>query len=224
MRTIARITSDEFVQFYRRERASAILRTRSEEAAGPAMEAAVRAGFRVIEFTLTVPRALDRIAEFSRRDGLVVGAGTVLTVEEARASVEAGAGFLVSPVTDEAVVEEARRLGVAMLPGAFTPTEMLRAHRAGATLVKLFPGPGTGPDYLRAVLGPLPFLRVVPTNGVDRANVSEWLAAGAVAVGFTNALFDSGELNAGRFDRVEERGRALRAALPAVAAAPAVSR
>ena len=203
-----------FVEAVRRERATAILRTPREEAAAPAMDAAVRAGFRIVEFTLTIPGALARIAEFSRRRELLVGAGTVLTVEDARAAVEAGATFLVSPVTDEAIIEEAARLGVAMLPGAFTPTEMLHAHRAGAPLVKLFPAPGTGPDYLRAVLAPLPFLKIVPTNGVHAGNAAAWLAAGAFAVGFTNALFDPVEIAAGQFQRTEERARALRAALP----------
>ncbi|MHC5008434.1 MAG: bifunctional 4-hydroxy-2-oxoglutarate aldolase/2-dehydro-3-deoxy-phosphogluconate aldolase, partial [Planctomycetota bacterium] len=138
---------DEFVQFSGSQKASAILRTTVEGAAAPAMEAALRAGFKVIEFTLTTPAALDLIGEFSRRDGIVVGAGTVLTTDEARAAVEAGARFLVSPVVDPAVIEAAAGLGVAMMPGTHTPTEMLEAHRAGAQLQKLFPAPGIGPAY-----------------------------------------------------------------------------
>ncbi|MHC4551079.1 MAG: bifunctional 4-hydroxy-2-oxoglutarate aldolase/2-dehydro-3-deoxy-phosphogluconate aldolase [Planctomycetota bacterium] len=204
---------DEFVALLGEAKASAILRTSIEEAAAPAMEAAVRAGFRVVEFTLTTPGALARIAEFARRDGLVAGAGTVLTVAQARAAVEHGARFLVSPVVDEEVIEEARRLGVAVMPGTHTPTEMLRAHRAGAPLQKLFPAPGLGPAYVRACLGPLPFLRIVPTNGVDETNAAAWIAAGAHAVGFVACLFDATEIRAGRFDRIEARGRTLLDAL-----------
>ena len=200
---------EETLQLLRAARASAILRTESAAAAARAMEAAVRGGFRVIEFTLTTPGALERIAEFSKREGLLVGAGTVLSVEDARKAVEAGARFLVSPVVDEAVIEEAKKLGVAAMPGTHTPTEMLRAWRAGAPLQKLFPAPGAGPAYVRACLGPLPFLRIVPTNGVDEENAAATLEAGAYAVGFTTALFDPETLEAGRFERIEERARKL---------------
>lgn len=204
---------DEFVDLLGAVRASAILRTDVEEAAAPAMEAAVRGGFRVIEFTLTIPGVLDRIAEFSRRDGLVVGAGTVLTIEDARAAVEHGARFLVSPVVDEAVIEEAARLGVAVMPGTHTPTEMLRAHRAGAQLQKLFPAPGLGPAYVSACLGPLPDLRIVPTNGVDVENAAAWLRAGAHALGFVAPLFEAAEVRAGAVDAIEARARRLLAAV-----------
>lgn len=206
---------DDFVALLGQARASAILRTDVEEAAAPAMEAAVRAGFAVVEFTLTIPGALERIAEFSRRKGLVVGAGTVMDPDQARAAVEHGARFLVSPVVDEPVLDEARRLGVAAMPGTCTPTEMLRAWRGGAPLQKLFPAPGTGPAFVRACLGPMPFLRIVPTNGVDATNAGAYLAAGSFAVGFTTCLFDAGEIRSGRFDRVESRGRELLAAVGA---------
>ena len=130
---------DPFVTLLGRRRALAILRSSLEGAAAPAMEAAVSAGFRILEFTLNTPGALDRIREFSARDGLVVGAGTVLDPEDARRAIEAGAAFLVSPVVDEAVIDEGHAAGVAVIPGAQTPTELLRAHRAGAPLQKLFP-------------------------------------------------------------------------------------
>ena len=203
------MTPESFVDLLGRERASAILRTDDRAAAAAAMDAAVAGGFRVVEFTLTIPDAYGLIAEFARRPDLVVGAGTVLEVEEARRAVEAGARFLVSPVTDEAVIAAARALGVAAMPGAHTPTEMLRAHRAGAPLVKLFPAPAGGPVWLRSALAPLPFLKVVPTNGVDADNVGAWLAAGAWAAGFTAPLFDPAEMAARRWDRIAERARTI---------------
>ena len=203
------MTPDAFVDFLGTERASAILRTDVAEAAAPAMDAAIRGGFRVVEFTLTIPDVYERIGEFAARDGVVVGAGTVLTVEQARAAVEQGARFLVSPVVDEAVIEEATRLGVAMMPGTHTPTEMLRAHRAGAQLQKLFPAPGLGPPYVASCLGPLPFLRIVPTNGADETNARAWLDAGAHALGFVAPLFDAGEVRDGRADLIEARARRL---------------
>ncbi|HEU5059545.1 MAG TPA: bifunctional 4-hydroxy-2-oxoglutarate aldolase/2-dehydro-3-deoxy-phosphogluconate aldolase, partial [Kofleriaceae bacterium] len=159
--------------------------------------------------------ALELVAEFSRRPGLVVGAGTVLTVEDAKAAVRAGARFLVSPVMDEEVVRAAVDLGAVAMPGCHTPTELLRAHRAGAALQKLFPAPAGGPDYVRSVLLPMPFLRIVPTNGITAENAAAYLAAGAVAVGFVASLFSAEDLAAGRFERVEERARALLAAVRA---------
>jgi Entner-Doudoroff aldolase len=209
------MTPRDFVEHLGRVRASAILRTDKAAAARPAMDAAVRAGFRVVEFTLTTPGAYDLIAEYRRNDDLVVGAGTVLAVEQARRAVAAGAQFLVSPVVDETVIEAAESLEVAAMPGCHTPTELLRAHRAGAPLQKLFPAPGGGPAYVRSCLGPLPFLRIVPTNGVDADNAAAFFAAGAYAVGFVAPLFDEKALAEGRFDDVEQRGRRL---LQAVAA------
>jgi 2-dehydro-3-deoxyphosphogluconate aldolase/(4S)-4-hydroxy-2-oxoglutarate aldolase len=211
------VTPAEVVAALGTARASAILRTDRPEAVAPAMTAAVRGGFQVVEFTLTTPAALEHIAEFSRRAGLVVGAGTVLTIEEARAAVAHGARFLVSPVVDEAVIEEAHLLQVAVMPGTRTPTEMLRAHRAGAQLQKLFPAPADLPGTIQATLGPLPFLKIVPTSGVDQANAAACLAAGAFAVGFVGSLFDPADLAAGRFDRVEARARRLLACTAAPA-------
>ena len=198
-----------FVELIGRERASAILRCNDAAIARRALDAAVAGGFRVVEVTLTTPRALELIAELAARPGVVAGAGTVLTPDEADAAVAHGARFLVSPVVDEAVIRRATALGVASIPGAHTPTEMLAAHRFGAPLVKLFPAPAGGPAWLRSLLAPLPFLKVVPTNGVDLDNAADWLAAGAWALGFVASLFSADDLRAGRFDRIEERARQI---------------
>jgi 2-dehydro-3-deoxyphosphogluconate aldolase/(4S)-4-hydroxy-2-oxoglutarate aldolase len=173
------------------------------------MRAAVRAGFRVVEFTTNTPDAMGLIAEFSRDESLVVGAGTVLTVDQARTAVEAGARFLVSPVVDLEVIAEARRLGVASMPGTYSPTEMWQAHRAGAELQKLFPVTAAGPVHVSSVLGPMPFLRIVPTNGVEVDNVAAYLEAGAFAVGCVSALFSGGDMAAQAYDRIEARAAEL---------------
>ena len=209
---------DEFVTFFGARRASAILRTTIADAAKPAMEAALVGGFEVIEFTLTTPGAFDLIGEFSSRPGIVVGAGTVLTSDDARLAVEAGARFLVSPVVDEAVIDAAKTLGVAMMPGTHTPTEMLRAHRAGAQLQKLFPAPGIGAPYVKACMGPMPFLRIVPTSGVNESNAATYFESGAFAVGFVAPLFDPDLMAAGRFDRIEQRARTLLEAVQGITA------
>jgi 2-dehydro-3-deoxyphosphogluconate aldolase/(4S)-4-hydroxy-2-oxoglutarate aldolase len=206
---------ESFVELLYEERAAAIIRTDDQETAASAMVAAARGGFRILEFTLGCPGAYDLIRDFSRREGLVIGVGTVLTPAQAEIAVEAGARFVGSPVTDERVIDAARSLGVAAMPGAFTATELERAHRAGAQLQKLFPAPASGPDYVRAVLGPLPQLRIVPTSGVTAANAADWLAAGAHAVGFVSSLFDPALLRAHRFDDIEQQARACIAAVRA---------
>lgn len=207
------MTPKSFVEYFGRVKASAILRTDDQEKAALAMQAAIRGGFKVIEFTLTIPGVFDLVRDFSNREGLVVGTGTVMDVKQARQSVEAGARFLVSPVVDEDVIGAANDLGVASMPGTHTPTEMLRAHRAGAELCKLFPSPNGGPDWVRAVLGPMPFLKIVPTNGVDHHNAGEWIAAGAYAAGFVAPLFIPAEIAAGNWDAIEERARQCLAAI-----------
>lgn len=201
--------STEFVDTYRQYRASAILRTASTDAARQAMQAAVQGGFRIVEFTLTIPRAVELIEEFAADERLIVGAGTVLTAKDAAQSVNAGARFLVSPVVDELVIHAARDLGVAMMPGCATPTEMFCAHRAGAPLQKLFPGQAAGPAWVKQTLGPLPFLRIVPTSGVTLDNAADYLAAGAWAVGFVHSLFDPADIAAGRFDEIRRRAERM---------------
>lgn len=199
----------DFLDFLAKERCTAILRTPDEAKAAPAMQAALDGGFRVCEFTLTIPGAFDRIAEFSKKEGVVVGAGTVLSVEDARRAVDSGASFLVSPVIDPLVVEEANRLGVASIPGCYTPTEMWRAHHAGAPLVKLFPAPGIGSTFIKATLGPMPFLRIVPTAGVDEENCLEFLAAGAYGIGFVASLFDPADMAEGNWEAIRSRAERI---------------
>ncbi len=209
------MTASEFLKLLAEVRAIAIVRASSAEAAGKAMEAAIRGGIRVAEFTLNTPGALDLIREFSARPGLVVGAGTVMGMAQAEEALHAGARFLVAPVVDDEVIAVATRHDVASIPGAATPTEMWRAHRAGAPLVKVFPSLPGGPESIRAVLGPMPFLRLVPTHGVGVDNAAAYLQAGAHAVGFVRSLFDPADMAAERWDRVEERARALLAAIAA---------
>ena len=112
-------------------------------------------------------------------------------------------------MVDESVIEKAKSLNVAMMPGTHTPTEMLRAYRAGAALQKLFPAPGIGPAYISACLGPMPFLKIVPTHGVDATNAAAYLTSGASGVGFVNSLFNPDDIAAGRFDCIEQRAASL---------------
>lgn len=205
--------SEAVLNDIREARAIAILRANDHAIARGALEAAIRGGFRALEITLSTPGAVEIIADLSRDDRLLIGAGTVLTVEQARAVSQAGARFLVSPVLDIEVVAEATRLGRVMIPGCATPTELWKAHRAGAALQKLFPSPAGGPTWLRAVMAPMPFLRVIPTNGVEVENAAEWLSAGAFAVGCVRSLFPADLLAARAWDDIEGRARSLLAAV-----------
>ena len=204
------MTPEEFLGFLWEERVVAIIRASTEEQARSAADAAIRGGFRAVEFTMTTPGVLELVAETADRPGIVVGAGTVLSTGDAREAVAAGAKFVVSPVMDETVIAQAAELKVTAVPGCHTPTEMWRAHRAGAPLVKLFPAAANGPDAVRSILGPMPFLRIVPTNGVREENVVEYLAAGAFAAGFVRALFDPADVAHGRWDAVAARARRMR--------------
>jgi Entner-Doudoroff aldolase len=205
--------ADVFVEQFGQLKASAILRTNDQKKAALAMEAAIRGGFRVIEFTLSIPGAFELVQDFSRRDDLIVGTGTVLDANDARLSVEAGAQFLVSPAVDESMIRAAKEMDVASMPGTHTPTEMLQATRAGAQMCKLFPAPAGGPAWVKATLGPLPDIKIVPTNGVDEHNAGEWLTAGCFGVGFVATLFMPDDIARGDWDAIEARARRCLAAL-----------
>lgn len=188
-----------------KRRVSAIIRTNDAGIAADAIEAAIAGGFRMVEFTLTTPDALELIARFSKRRELLVGAGTVLTPEQARDSINAGASFLVSPACDPVVINEARRLNAPFFAGCFTPTEMQNADRLGADFVKLFPSPGNVAEFIASVLGPFPRLRIFPTAGVSPGNIQEILSAGAAGAGFTRSLFDPADLAARNYSAIQER-------------------
>jgi 2-dehydro-3-deoxyphosphogluconate aldolase/(4S)-4-hydroxy-2-oxoglutarate aldolase len=141
-------------------------------------------GVDVIEFTMTTPGALDIIRESTREfgDEVLLGAGTVLDAETARAAILAGAEFIVSPTLDAAVIEVCRRYSKVVIPGAFTPTEILTAWELGADFVKVFPASAGGPAYLKAVLAPLPQVKLVPVGGVSLDNAADFIRAGAAAI------------------------------------------
>lgn len=168
----------------------AILRARSSRHLRAVADALIDAGVSALEITLTTPDAMRVLAELSRAvdPSVIVGAGTVLTTEQAEASIEAGARFLVSPTTSSEVALAARTAGVGYLPGTFTPTEVHTAARGGARAVKLFPAASVGPRFVRELHGPFPEIAVVPSGGIDIDDVPEWMSAGAAAVGLGGAL------------------------------------
>ena len=171
--------------------------------------AAVSGGLGVLEITLTTPGALEAIAELSSDPGALVGAGTVLSVEDVADVADAGARFALSPVCDVEVMRAARERGLLAIPGAGSATEILNAHREGAPLVKVFPsGALGGPAFLRAVRGPLAHVPMIPTSGPTIDTMEEWFDAGAVAVGVGPEVFATPSV-----DAVERAARRVRAAV-----------
>ena len=167
-------------------------------------------GVAAVEITLTTPGAREAITELASDKGMarcVVGAGTVLDEQAARDVLARGARFVVSPTLDRGVVRLCREQGVTCIPGAFTPTEMLEAWRAGAPVVKLFPASTGGPRYLREVLAPLPFLRVVPSGGVSLENAAEWVRAGAAAISVGSALVTPALVREAQWSELTARAR-----------------
>jgi 2-dehydro-3-deoxyphosphogluconate aldolase / (4S)-4-hydroxy-2-oxoglutarate aldolase len=182
-----------------------IVRYRSAGDVEAAVEALVRGGIAAVEVTLDTPGALDAV-ERGRRAGLSIGVGTVLEPDQVSRCVDAGAAFVVSPGTVAEVIERALALDIDVVPGAFTPTEIIRAHASGAAAVKVFPASLGGAAYLHALRGPLPHVPLVPTGGIGIEEVGDYLAAGAVCVGLGAALVGrEPPANASEVDAIAER-------------------
>jgi 2-dehydro-3-deoxyphosphogluconate aldolase / (4S)-4-hydroxy-2-oxoglutarate aldolase len=187
-----------------------VLRARTEQEGHALVEALVAAGISVTEVTMTVPCATDLLVTLKREygDRLLLGAGTVTTAEQAVATIEAGAEFVVSPSFHPEVVEVTRELGKVSIPGALTPTEVIAAWRAGADYVKIFPCSAVGgASYLRALLAPFPELRLIPTGGVTLATAVDFLKAGARALGVGTDLVNPKAIEEGHPETVTEMAR-----------------
>jgi 2-dehydro-3-deoxyphosphogluconate aldolase/(4S)-4-hydroxy-2-oxoglutarate aldolase len=187
-----------------------VVRAPSGDDALRVVEALKGGGVDVIELTMTVPGALKVIEDLARRygDSVVVGAGTVLDSETARACILAGAAFVVSPMIDESIITCCRTYGVAVLPGALTPTEIVRAWRTGADMVKVFPcGAVGGASYVKSLKAPLPQVDLVPTGGVSLATVGDFIRAGASAVGAGADLIDVAKARNGDSGIVSQNAR-----------------
>ena len=182
----------------------AILRAPSGELLVDVAEALHAGGIDVIEVTFTVPRALEIVSALRDKlgDRVLIGAGTVLDAETARAAMLAGAEFIVTPVVSRPVIESCRRYDKLVMSGALTPTEILTAWEAGSDIVKVFPADVGGPPYLKAIHGPLPHVRLLPTGGVNLKTLADFVKAGAAAVGLGTALVEKEALEIGDMKRI----------------------
>lgn len=187
----------------------AILRGIEDRHADAAGQALIDGGIRMMEITMNTEGAAVMIDRWrSRFDGqAAVGAGTVLDVDMAKIAVDAGAQFLISPNLDEAVITYGRERGISVWPGVMTPTEIVKAWKAGADAVKLFPMGTLGTKYLSEIRAPLDHIPMMATGGVDLHNIAEYFGAGACAVGMGGKLVNLDWVRAGKFDLVTERAR-----------------
>jgi 2-dehydro-3-deoxyphosphogluconate aldolase/(4S)-4-hydroxy-2-oxoglutarate aldolase len=187
----------------------AVVRFSDPEPLVEALSALAAGGVDVVEVTLTVPHALEviRTARQKLGDRVLLGAGTVLDPEAAAAALLAGASFIVAPTVNREVIRLCRRYDKVVMPGAFTPTEILNAWEAGADIVKVFPAHVLGPEFFRALRGPLPHIRLMPTGGIDLNNLGDYLAAGAACVGVGSHLLEPQTIAQRQWDRLAELAR-----------------
>lgn len=192
----------------------AVIRTENPGDLVAVARALGKGGVRFVEITLTVPGALDIIREAAAQlkdDQIYIGAGTVLEVAMARAAVTAGAEFIVGPGYDAETVKFCNGAGIVVMPGAFTPHEVLQAWKGGADVVKLFPADLGGPDYIRTIKEPLPKVELLPTKGIDFDTAEAYLKAGAIAIGAGSALVSKALIASRDYDRITENALRFRA-------------
>ena len=187
----------------------AVIRLRDPGKLRAVVDAIVAGGVRALEVTMTVPGAVELIRGLAPTlpEGFLLGAGTVIDAETARAVIDAGAQFVISPVFKREVIVACHERGVPVAPGCFTPTEILEAYEAGADIVKLFPATTLGPQYIKDVRAPLPQVKLMPTGGVSPENAGDWIRAGAVAVAAGSSLLDAAAIDRGRFDVITANAR-----------------
>jgi 2-dehydro-3-deoxyphosphogluconate aldolase / (4S)-4-hydroxy-2-oxoglutarate aldolase len=178
------------------------------------MEALLKGGVSAFEITTTTPDAIDLIRRASDEFGerATIGIGTVLDAKTANQGMHAGAQFVVSPSLHKEVIDACKARGVVSCPGTFTATEVVQGWKWGADLIKIFPASQVGPEYIRALLGPLPWVKFVPTGGIDEKNAAGFLGAGAFCLGVGGSLIPKAAVAEGRFAEITERARALMSA------------
>ncbi len=189
-----------------------VIRVASAAEAVDVADALKEGGVTVIEITMSVPGALDTIKDLTRKykDDIIMGAGTILDPETGRAALLAGAQFLVTPTLNLELIALAHRYSTVIVPGAATPTEILTAWNAGADMVKVFPAAQLGgPDYIKALRGPLPQILYVPTGGVNLQNAGAFIKAGATALGAGGELVDKKAVKEKKFNVITENTRAF---------------
>ncbi len=193
------------------DKAVAVVRLDGDKDAMKIVYAIYSGGITSMEITMTTPNALKIIEMLSDNyeDRLLVGVGSVLNKRMAQDAISAGARYVVSPIFKTSIIEIAHKHDVPAMPGCFTPTEIYNAHESGADIIKVFPADVTGMKFFKAVKAPIPFLKLMPTGGVNLTNANEWIKAGACAVGIGSALLDKQAIANRNFAKLTENAKLL---------------
>ena len=189
----------------------AVLRIKEEEKLKKVIEAINKGGISVVEITMTVPNAIQLIEKMSKEldKNIILGVGSVLNKSIAEDAIKAGAKYVVSPVLKKEIIEASHKHDVPVMPGCFTPTEIQTAYEFGADIIKVFPADVVGMAFFKAILAPLPHLRLMPTGGVSLTNAGDWLKAGACAVGIGSALLDKKAIQEGNYSKLTENAATI---------------
>lgn len=201
----------EILSVIEKYKAVAVVRLPEPDMVDPVLEALYEGGIRVAEITMTVPNAISLIKKAVAKspDDFLMGVGSVTNAEMTEKAVNAGAKYVVSPIMKKEIIDKANELGVPVMPGAFTPTEIQQAWEWGADIIKIFPADIVGMNFIKAVKAPLPHLKLMPTGGVTLTNGGEWIKAGACAVGIGSALLNKEAIKRGDFDAITNNAKIL---------------
>jgi 2-dehydro-3-deoxyphosphogluconate aldolase / (4S)-4-hydroxy-2-oxoglutarate aldolase len=202
---------EKILQEILKRKAIAVLRVKEEEKLQRVIEAIYSGGVSVIEITMTVPNAVQLIEQMNEKldKNIIIGVGSVLNSKTAEDAIEAGAKYVVSPIFKKEIIETAHKFDVPAMPGCFTPSEIQTAFEWGADIVKVFPADIVGMEFFKAILAPMPHLKLMPTGGVSLSNAGEWLKAGACAVGIGSALLDKKAIQENNYLKLIENAKLI---------------
>ena len=189
----------------------AVVRTKHPDKLIKIVEAIYEGGIKSIEITMTVPNALNMIAQVSKSASseILVGVGSVLDSDTAQKAINAGAKFVVSPIYNKEILSTSHKNNIPVMPGCFTPTEIFNAQQAGADIVKVFPADVLGMSFFKSIKAPMPELRIMPTGGVSLDNAGDWIKSGACAVGIGSALLDERAIEENNYNKLTENAKRI---------------
>jgi len=194
-----------------KRKAVAVLRVKEEDKLKKVIQAIADGGVSVAEITMTVPNAIKLIEKMSKEldENIIIGVGSVLNKQTAEDAIKAGAKYIVSPILKKEIIEMAQKYDVPVMPGCFTPTEIYSAFEMGADIAKVFPADVVGMPFFKAILAPMPHLKLMPTGGVSLTNAGDWLKAGACAVGIGSALLDDKAIKEENYLKLTENAKTI---------------
>lgn len=212
------MTKESILNEILKRKAVAVIRAKEPEKLKKIIEAIAAGGITVAEITMTVPNAIQLIEKMSNVfDGkIIIGVGSVLNKQVALDAIKAGAKYVVSPILKKEIIETSHHYNIPVMPGCFTPTEIQTAFEYGADIVKVFPADVVGMEFFKAILAPMPHLKLMPTGGVSLTNAGEWIKAGACAVGLGSALLDKKAIETENYSKLTENALTIMNSINAI--------